>query len=248
MKSLLKQTLIAGALMGTLMACGVGYASTPAKTQTVAVNHAAKKTAVQLLFVLSAQSGRITRINHGYQLTLNYVDPHVLWFTDRPERKAGLTPLTNFLDSWAKGFASSPPNAALVHVGMEPKVVGKNQPIVVELSKPHYQMGTLTFKVAVLKGERISMGEMKKISLFLDTQQDDGYLPDRVVLYGDDFKSTAQRPDNALPPSSGCKGPCLTCYNNALEWCVSYPESTLNGFPGCGRTNAQWEAYCKKNL
>ena len=126
MKPLLKTTLLASALSGAMLVGGTAYANSAAIPSHVKIK---AKAPAQLLFVLSAKSGDIARSGQSYRLTLNTVDPHVLWFTDRPNRKAGFVPLTHFLASWTKVFADSPPNGALVHVGMEAKTAGKNQPM-----------------------------------------------------------------------------------------------------------------------
>ena len=66
-----------------------------------------------LLLVLSAQKGVLKQTGQGYTLTLQAVDPKVLWFTDRPERHAGLMVTKKFITNWEKGFKNSQPNALL---------------------------------------------------------------------------------------------------------------------------------------
>ncbi len=63
------------------------------------------------LFVLSATSGSLK----GDTLTLNGV-PNVIYFSDRPLRKAGHMSLSNFIEMWNKGsdsYKADPPNATL---------------------------------------------------------------------------------------------------------------------------------------
>lgn len=168
MKSLLKQAIFASALLtATIMVSSTVYASTSSKShQTQAKTQT--KSSPQLLFVLSAQSGNINQSGHKQTLTLNNIEPHVLWFTDRPNRKAGFVSLTKFLGNWTKFFAKNPPNAAMVHVGMEAKVANKDVPMAMELSQPHYKNGTLTFQVSNLNGDVVNTGALQNVKVFFD--------------------------------------------------------------------------------
>ena len=177
MKPILKKMVLASALVGAMMVGGTAYADSAATVSQPADSTQAKSQA-QYLFVLSAKSGDIAQSGQGYTLTLNNVDPQILWFTDRPNRKAGFVPLSTFLASWSKGFAGSPPNAALVHVGMVAKVAGKNQPMAMELSKPTYTSGQLTFKVTDLKGDKVNVGTVQRAKVFFD----DGWITPRHKL------------------------------------------------------------------
>ncbi len=63
------------------------------------------------LFVLSATSGSLK----GDTLTLNGV-PNVIYFSDRPARKAGHMSVSKFVEMWNKqsdSFKADPPNATL---------------------------------------------------------------------------------------------------------------------------------------
>ena len=55
-----------------------------------------KKQSVGILFVLSAKTGIIKKTKSGYILTLSKANPKTLWFTDRPNRKAGFMKTTKF--------------------------------------------------------------------------------------------------------------------------------------------------------
>ncbi len=180
-----KQSLLASVMVSMMLIGAAAYANKPAVASQSQANTQAKAP-VQLLFVMSAKSGNIAQSGQNYSLTLNDVNPHVLWFTDRPNRRAGFVPLSTFLDSWTKGFAGSPPNAALVHVGMEAQVVGKNQPMVMELSKPSYQQGALTFHLTDLKGDGVRMGRIEAVNIFFDGAcgQADGFF-NNGILVGD---------------------------------------------------------------
>jgi len=113
------------------------------------------------LFVLSGTSGSL----EGDTLTLNGV-PNVIYFSDRPARKAGHMSLSNFIEMWDKGvdsFKADPPNATL---SVLTKEGAKN--VVVELRSVEQKSGSVVFNVAVLEGK---LSESFKISsLYIDSK------------------------------------------------------------------------------
>jgi len=111
------------------------------------------------LFVLSATSVSL----RGDILVLNGV-PNVIYFSDRPARKAGHISLEKFVESWNKGsdsFKADPPNATLSVLN---KDGAKN--VVVELMRAGTKFGFLYFKVEVLEGN--VTGSFGTSSLFID--------------------------------------------------------------------------------
>jgi len=97
------------------------------------------------LFVISGTSGSLD----GDTLTLNGV-PNVIYFSDRPARKAGHLSLEKFVEMWDKGddsFKADPPNATLSVL----KKDGTNN-TVVELTSVESGNSTIRFKVDVLYG------------------------------------------------------------------------------------------------
>lgn len=70
-----------------------------------------------MLFSLTSDSMRFEDPS-GMDVTLvmEGVDPHTVWFTDRPERKSGAITTSQLAAEWADGetFDEIPPNAALV--------------------------------------------------------------------------------------------------------------------------------------
>jgi len=67
------------------------------------------------------------------------MDDKVLYFSDRPVRKAGFITMTQFMGDWAKGnnsFQANPPNAAIVHAALKTNKKGIAQAIHVELTNP----------------------------------------------------------------------------------------------------------------
>jgi len=112
------------------------------------------------LFVLSATSGSLK----GDTLTLNGV-PNVIYFSDRPARKAGHLSLEKFVEMWDKGddsFKADPPNATLSLSTKD----GVKKHVVVELMSVKQKGGSVVFKVAGLYGP--SYGDLKKSTLFID--------------------------------------------------------------------------------
>jgi len=111
------------------------------------------------LFVISGTSGSLD----GDTLTLNGV-PNVLYFSDRPARKAGHITLAHFIEVWDKGsdsFKADPPNATL---SLLKKDGAKN--VVVELISVEQKSDSVVFKVVVLEGT--SPEDLKQSALFID--------------------------------------------------------------------------------
>jgi hypothetical protein len=112
------------------------------------------------LFVISGTSGSLD----GYTLTLNGV-PNVIYFSDRPARKAGHLSLEKFVELWNKGsdsFKADPPNAIL---SVFKKDGEKN--VVVKLYSVEHKNGSLHFKVVDLEGN--ITGHFNTGTLFIDT-------------------------------------------------------------------------------
>ncbi len=111
------------------------------------------------LFVLSATSGSLK----GDTLTLNGV-PNVIYFSDRPARKAGHLSLEKFVESWNKGvdsFKADPPNATLSVLKED-----EARNVVVELTGVEQKKDSVVFKVVLLEGKGIESFEAS--SLFID--------------------------------------------------------------------------------
>jgi len=111
------------------------------------------------LFVISGTSGSLD----GDILTLNGV-PNVIYFSDRPARKAGHLSLEKFVESWNKGsdsFKADPPNATLSLLKKEGAENG-----VVELMSVEQKSGSVVFKISVLEG--LIPESFKTSTLFID--------------------------------------------------------------------------------
>lgn len=72
---------------------------------------------VSLLYVVNAGGGTLApRSAHRFTLTLRALEPDGVWFSDRPVRRSGAFPSRLLPAGWkGLGFASEPPNAALVY-------------------------------------------------------------------------------------------------------------------------------------
>jgi hypothetical protein len=111
------------------------------------------------LFVISGSSGSL----EGDTLTLNGV-PNVVYFTDRPARKAGHMSVTKLIDIWQNGpesLKSDPPNAVLSILSEN-----GNKNITVELQNPSAEGNIIKFKIKKLQGT--APKEFKESSLFID--------------------------------------------------------------------------------
>ena len=101
---------------------------------------------VPSLFTLAGMSGTLK----GDELTLNGV-PLVVYFTDRPMRKAGSISLKRFTKMWDRGensFKEDPPSAELA---VYEKSGDKH--VVLILEKPKVNGNKITFKVKAIEGD-----------------------------------------------------------------------------------------------
>jgi len=120
------------------------------------------------LFVISGTSGSLD----GDTLTLNGV-PNVIYFSDRPARKAGHLSLEKFVEMWGKGddsFKADPPNATL---SVLTKDGAKN--VVVELMSVEQKRGSVVFKVVVPDG-RLPVS-FEASSLYMDVSYPGALFP-----------------------------------------------------------------------
>ena len=136
-------------------AVNVATAAVPATT-------AATSKSADYLFVQTSKA--MTYDAKSATLTLNGVSPVTLFFTDRPERRAGTMTTAEFIPFWADGadsFKKDPPNADLSIIEK-----GTLQQSVVELTNPVLKGDTLTYTVKVIKGPVPAKGA--NASVFID--------------------------------------------------------------------------------
>lgn len=115
---------------------------------------------VELLFV---QTGGTVTLGNG-ELTIADLNPHTLYFSDRPERIVGRVTTKDFVDHWASGsdsFKADPPNAVLTADNGETA-----DEVTVVLSDPRLEGTTLVYAVEVLDGPDSLSGEWA--TLFID--------------------------------------------------------------------------------
>lgn len=181
---------------------------------------------VSLLYALTAASGSLTSIpgdRQVYQLSLRQPADHVTWFSDRPARQSGFLPTRDFVAGWRlSGFASVPPNVALVVKGPS----GKTSTVVATMSQPRVaRAGGLTARLRVLSLEQ--------------AQALGGHLSDHGSRHGTTvptrFSSAALFIDNAAGTTvNGCLlAPWADCPNanmaNANVTGTSLANANLSG-------------------
>jgi hypothetical protein len=155
MRAKLTRTFAAAIALGLLALGSVGQGGAQERTEA--------KQKPQYMFVQNADGVRV----EGDKLILQDVSPTTLYFTDRPVRKAGHTPTTDFLALWGKGadsFAKDPPNATLSIFAQDDK--SKVTDVVVELSRPQLRGNDLVYDVHRLDGDLPAQGG--PAALFID--------------------------------------------------------------------------------
>ena len=143
-------------------------ATTGADMRTVVTKQSTQK--ASFLFVLRADTGVITKTDGGYTLTLKGMDDKVLYFSDRPVRKAGFITVSQFMGDWAKGknsFQANPPNAAIVHAALKTNEKGIAQALPVELTRPLATPNGWSFQLKDLQG-KMSIESYNRITVFVD--------------------------------------------------------------------------------
>jgi len=115
----------------------------------------------QFLFV---QNSKDVTFADG-KMTMKGINPTTIFFSDRPERIAGHETTRDFIKSWSKGddnFKIDNPNATLSTIGKDGDAVD----IVVTLSNPVLEKGSLTYDVKILEGKAPESAGAS--SLFID--------------------------------------------------------------------------------
>lgn len=133
-------------MKNTLIALFTGILAGCSSSGSFSESPATNSNTPKFLFILSAQSGSYAENT----LTLNDV-PHVIYFSDRPNRIVGHISLKEFVDNWSKdniSLANNPPNAAF-------STVEKNtDSSVVEITGiPDHNKDTLRLRVKALHGK-----------------------------------------------------------------------------------------------
>lgn len=163
-------------------ACAAAIALTVAGCAAGDANEGAEES---FLWVVTAAGGTVdAHDDRTLVLTLTGVSDQATQFADRPFRDAYLLPTAELAESWAGWFGDDPPNAALTFTP-----AGGTTPlsVVVELSDPVYDAGTLAFTAvrvaeepevhpdaagAVDVAPTVLPDELEAVSLFIDSADD----------------------------------------------------------------------------
>lgn len=114
--------------------------------------HAAMPAPGPVLFSVLAPSATVTTSAYSTSITVPASSP-LVWFTDRPARKAGTDTVGGLARDWARyGFAAVPPNAAVVT-----SAGGTRRQQAVVLSRPRTEGPLVTFTMKPLKGSVLGM-------------------------------------------------------------------------------------------
>ncbi|GAB4188366.1 MAG: hypothetical protein Tsb0015_08250 [Simkaniaceae bacterium] len=145
-----------------------------AKTAKMQNNNSKKDKKEQLLFVIHAKKGHL-KINESNPdtgtITLMDTDNHVVFFTDRPDRKAGKISMEEFLNKWSQNgnsFAENPPNAGFIFFEDKENTYSE---VNIELTNPQYQKAEkeLAFDIRFLEEEHSKESmELVEPVLFID--------------------------------------------------------------------------------
>ena len=162
LKALVGGAAAASLVLGLLVATAVS--STAARTSSLVASTSNDQ---GVLYVQNARSLTLT----SSSMTLEGLDKHTTWFTDRPERKAGKVSSQAFFDVWNKGddsFGKVNPNAALVC--MRGSEVIEH---VVTLSRPDYsaENDDVTYNIEYVDATGPADTETctSDVSLFIDS-------------------------------------------------------------------------------
>lgn len=122
------------------------------------------------LFFQTASHGTLVKNkDNSYTLTLENSPKYIDYFTDRPERKAGMISLKQFIALWKNkniknNFSEVPPNAA---IAMKP-ISGHSQNFVAVVSEPAYTNSTISYKLTIISKQPIHPGNIAHLNMFFD--------------------------------------------------------------------------------
>lgn len=132
----------------------IGYAAalatSPAWLSACTTQPAADSAEPSVLFSLTSDAVHLVNVDGAnLQIVMEGVDPHAIWFTDRPVRQSGAMTTAAFTSQWLDGgtFAEDPPNAALVlHEPVTTDTGDTTDTLVAEMLEAGYDPTTNTFR------------------------------------------------------------------------------------------------------
>lgn len=137
----------------------------------------------RFLFVVLAKEGTIEIANREKQeftLSLNKVNPQVVYFADRPAGFSGQLELKNFLNQWSHGsYKKEPPKALLEVVRLNSiNQSGQSASYSIVLSEPIYksEVNQLSMKISLLPGNAMELpdlGHSDYVALFVGGSADE---------------------------------------------------------------------------
>jgi hypothetical protein len=149
-----------------MFGCIAAYANNSGESITDKIQNR-KQNSVNLLFLQQAKTAKLALMgNDCYQLTLDKLNTHVLYFSDQPERVVGHMHLKEFIEGWPH----FKPNAA-IHAQRLNKMPS-NVNFVVSLNKPHYiNKNSMSYTACALNPELVKQfdsQELGLVTLFID--------------------------------------------------------------------------------
>jgi len=140
----------------------------------------AKNSNKKVLFTQTAEYAVFTPLKNKknwYRLTLNNIHNKTIWFTDRPDRQAGVLSTQKFVNLWSKGkdsFQKNNPNGSLVSLVDNMKGMNLNKVGVFRLATPIYNSKTKTLSYDVYSlystvPQKTSKEGLHEVALFIDS-------------------------------------------------------------------------------
>lgn len=98
-----------------------------------------------ILYSIDARTATVSKAGKAHRLSVP-TNTRVVWFSDRPERRAGALTLKGLVAIWdASGFVEDPPNAAVILTEQ-----GESRTHVVELTKPRVAGSQISFAMTAV--------------------------------------------------------------------------------------------------
>ncbi len=135
---------------------------------------------ISLLFVLQAVDGEVAKTTTGYKITLQHIRPKILYFSDRPVRKAGSLSTAKFFDLWINskiGFKKDAPNAAILSDMRDTNKNGFAHAVIATLKNPVLNNDdSMSFDIKSLS-HNLVVGHHTNVSIFFDNVNDQDGCP-----------------------------------------------------------------------